>query len=55
MAKGAAKGSVAGKIQVLQDLLADDESRMQDLLQLGDDQLASMLSELQERLRSRGN
>jgi len=54
MERGAAKGSLAGKIQVLQSLLGDDESRMQDLMQLGNDELSAILLELQERLCSRG-
>ena len=47
------EGSMAGKIQLLQQLLGEEEASLQELLQRSHADLAHLLSTLQERLRSR--
>ena len=51
--EGREEGSLAGRIQLLQQLLGEEETGLQDLLQRQHSDLASLLSELQDRLRSR--
>ncbi|HUG70159.1 MAG TPA: hypothetical protein VMM76_20590, partial [Pirellulaceae bacterium] len=49
------EGSLVGKIQLLQQLLGDEESGTDELVQRGAGELSKLLSELQSRLRSRGD
>ena len=51
--EGREEGLVAGKIQILQQLLGVPECSLAELTQLGEDTLASMLLELQQKMRSR--
>ena len=53
--EGAAQGTLAGKVQLLQELLGDPVVRASELLRRTSDELSELLSELQERLRSRGD
>jgi predicted transposase/invertase (TIGR01784 family) len=53
-AEGREEGTLAGKIQLLQQLLGDEEVSTSDLLQRTSLELNTLLLELQERLRSRG-
>ena len=53
--EGREEGSLAGKIQLLQQLLGDEEIGTDELVQRGSDELSKLLSELQSRLRSRGD
>lgn len=53
--EGREEGSLAGKIQLLQQLLGEGETSIADLLQRDNSALLTMLSELQEHLRSRGD
>lgn len=52
---GAAQGTLVGKLQLLQELLGDAVVSTPKLLQCTSDELAMMVAELQERLRSRGD
>ena len=52
--EGREEGVLAGKILLLQQLLGDKESDTETLVQLGVSELSKLLTELQERLRSRG-
>ncbi len=52
--KGIEKGTLAGKIQLLQEMLGDSVESTSDLSQHSVEQLTSLLSSLQERLRTRG-
>jgi flagellar biosynthesis/type III secretory pathway protein FliH len=52
--EGHEKGIIAGKIQLLQELLGDGVSEKAELLAQGLPELASHMSELQQRLRGRG-
>ena len=52
--EGREEGVVAGKIQLFQELLGEESSTTDSLLQRSMDELSSMLSDLQQRLRSRG-
>ncbi|WP_149752630.1 hypothetical protein [Rubripirellula obstinata] len=47
------EGADAGKVQLLQQLLGEPEQSIGDLLQLNSDTLASLLADLQQRLRTR--
>lgn len=49
------EGSIAGKVQLLQQLLGDEPNSLPDLLQRGLDELLGLLSQLQQRLRNRGD
>lgn len=51
--RGIEKGLLAGKIQVVQQLLGDPEHETDELTALSAEHLAEMLTELQQRLRSR--
>lgn len=51
---GAAMGSLAGKIQLLQQLLGDAETAVSELLERNSEELSTQLSDLQDRLCSRG-
>ena len=51
--EGREEGLLIGKIQLLQQLLGEQPSIFDDLLQSGSDALAAMLSQLQHRLNSR--
>ena len=53
--EGREEGSLAGNIQLLQQLLGDEEIGTDELVQRGSDELSKLLSELQSRLRSRGD
>ena len=53
--EGREEGSLAGQIQLLQQLLGLQQTSMADLLSRGTEVLAATQEELQERLRSRGN
>ena len=53
--EGREEGVVAGKIQLLLQLLGEDASSTGSLLQRPMKELSSMLSDLQQRLRSRGD
>ena len=46
--------SLAGKIQLLQQLLDEDSSSTESLLQHSNEELSSMLTDLQQRFPSRG-
>jgi len=48
-----AKGLLAGKIQLLQELLGEQPSELTELIAEPEEQLAALANELQERLRSR--
>ena len=50
---GREEGSLAGRIPLLQQLLGEQETSTSDLLQRGSDELTKLLSDLQDRLRSR--
>jgi len=52
---GCEVGLLAGKIQVIQQLLGEDSSSTESLLSRSTEELLTMLSDLQERLRSRGD
>jgi flagellar biosynthesis/type III secretory pathway protein FliH len=52
--EGHEKGIIAGKIQLLQELLGDGVSEKAELLVQGLPDLESHMSELQQRLRGRG-
>jgi predicted transposase/invertase (TIGR01784 family) len=52
--EGRRQGVVAGKIQVMQQLLGEPERSLDDLLQQPLQELTRLLAELQERLRVRG-
>jgi len=52
--EGRQEGLAVGKIQLLQQLLGEDVSSEEDLLAQDPAALSAMLSDLQERLRSRG-
>jgi len=51
--EGRQEGSIAGRIQLLQQLLGEEEANLHELLQRSHTDLADQLSTLQERLRSR--
>jgi len=51
--EGREEGLLAGKIQLLQQLLGDDEMSLKDFSGRSQTELASMLTQLQERLRNR--
>lgn len=51
--EGQDEGILAGKIQLLQELLGEEVTGKKDLLQRGSDELSGMIAELQQRLRSR--
>ena len=51
--EGREEGSLFGKIQLLQQLLGDEATGVTDLLRRGSEELNKLLSELQDRLRSR--
>ena len=53
--EGLEKGSLAGRIQLLQQLLGESESALEELRDLPTDELSSRLADLQQRLRSRGH
>ena len=53
--EGREEGSLAGKIQLLQQLLGDEEIGTDELVQRGSDELSNLLAELQSRLWSRGD
>ena len=53
--EGLERGAVVGRIQLLQQLLGEAESSLADLCGVSFDELNGKLSELQQRLRSRGN
>jgi predicted transposase/invertase (TIGR01784 family) len=53
--EGAAQGTLIGKIQILQEIVGDSVTTTDVLLQGSADELSKRLSELQERLRTRGN
>lgn len=46
-------GSLAGKIQLLQQLLGEESSSTESLLERPTDELSKLLADLQQRLRSR--
>jgi hypothetical protein len=48
------RGSLVGKIQLLQQLLGEDESSLEELRRHDPASLVALLAELQSRLRSRG-
>ncbi|MEZ6135133.1 MAG: hypothetical protein R3C53_09510 [Pirellulaceae bacterium] len=50
---GLEKGKLAGKVQMLEELLGDSVSTDQELVDLGLATLAARLAELQQRLRDR--
>ena len=52
---GCEMGLLAGKIQLIQQLLDEESSSTESLLSRSTEELSSMLSDLQERLRSRGD
>jgi len=52
--EGREEGVLVGKIQVLQQLLGEQQTPAEELLQRPLDELNSLLSQLQERLRRRG-
>ncbi|MDA1017020.1 MAG: Rpn family recombination-promoting nuclease/putative transposase, partial [Planctomycetota bacterium] len=52
--QGLEKGSIVGRIQALQELLGDEASSLAELSAREQAELASVLSDLQSRLRSRG-
>ena len=49
------EGMLIGKIQLLQQLLGEQQSNCDDLLQSGSDALAAMLSQLQHRLNTKSS
>ena len=51
--EGVEVGSMAGKIQLLQQLLGEESSSTEGLLELPTDELSRLLADLQQRLRSR--
>lgn len=51
--EGLEKGEVVGKIQLLQDLLGVESSATASLRERTIDELSTMLTDLQQRLRSR--
>ena len=51
---GCEVGLLAGKIQLIQQLLDEESSSTESLLNSSTEELSSMLSNLQQRLRSRG-
>lgn len=51
-AEGVESGQLAGKIQVLQELLGDPVTSLPELSATSNDTLSQLLSKLQERLRS---
>ena len=53
LAEGVAKGALAGRIQLLQELLSEPQSELTELIAEPEQKLAAMVTELQERLRSR--
>ena len=53
--EGREEGSLVGKIQLLQQLLGDSEMSLDDLLRRSPADLSELLSELQDRLRTRGD
>ena len=53
--EGREEGKIVGKIQTLQEILGDTVANESDLLELDLGELSRQLSELQARLRSRGN
>ncbi len=53
--EGREEGLLAGKIQVIQQLLGEDSISTESLLSRSTEELLTMLSVLQERLRSRGD
>jgi len=55
MEKGAAQGALVGKVQLLQELLSDSVAATSELLCRSSDELSAQISELQERLRTRGD
>jgi predicted transposase/invertase (TIGR01784 family) len=52
--EGRQEGSLAGKIQLLQQLLGEESCSTESLLERPTDELSTLLADLQERLRSRG-
>ena len=52
--QGIEQGELMGKIELLYQLLGDEALSKGELRKLSTDELSSMLTELQERLRSRG-
>jgi flagellar biosynthesis/type III secretory pathway protein FliH len=52
--QGIEQGSLTGKIQLLQHLLKQEPASMPSLLERSSEELALMLSDLQQQLRSRG-
>ena len=53
--EGLERGAVVGRIQLLQQLLGEEESSLEDLRELPTKELATKLTDLQQRLRSRGD
>ena len=53
--EGREEGLLAGKIQLIQQLLGEESISTESLLNRSTEELSSMLSDLQERLRSRGD
>lgn len=53
--EGATHGTLIGKIQILQEILGGSVAGTPELLQRSSDELSELLSELQERLRARGD
>jgi flagellar biosynthesis/type III secretory pathway protein FliH len=52
--EGREEGVLIGKIHVLQQLLGEPPTPVEELLRLPTDELNSLVSQLQERLRRRG-
>jgi len=53
--EGLEKGALAGRIQLLQQLLGEPESSIEALRDLPTNELSAQLADLQQRLRSRGS
>ena len=54
MEKGREQGALIGKIQLLEQLLEERPTLAEDLLERSLEELNSLVSRLQERLRRRG-